>query len=83
MTPPRARKQTDPIIKSTLGMSPVAWRCSCGEAFGGRDMEKTVHIHGAYTPGVHHITGPFFRDGAVEAEILAEWEAESKEATRG
>lgn len=66
-----------------LFISGVGWSCSCGESWGGRDLEQTVHIHGGYTPGVHHITGPTFRDPAIEAEIRAEWDAESKEALRG
>lgn len=59
----------------------VLWRCSCGELFAGPDLEHTVHIHAAYSPGTHRVVGPVYRDADAMERVKAQWATEDSKET--
>ena len=70
-----AFKRLSPALAETTD---VLWVCTCGQMWAGPDLEHDVHVHAAYEGGIHHITGPLFRDKTAETTIRTAW---AKEAT--
>lgn len=70
------KAQFDRLPPTLKKVTPVMWACSCGEMWSGRDIERDVHVHGAFEAGTHRISGPLFRDKAAEADVRAGWAKE-------